>query len=115
MSKTKKYATILSNYILGVAERYKNAKDGYQTLAIIDKERNHYQSLIHGFHKDTYAHTFTVQFHFDIIKEQIWIQCNNTDVPVEEELLNLGVPKSDIVFGWLPEYARAHSSWGKAA
>lgn len=115
MTKTEKYSNILSNFILDIAKKYKNAPDGYQTLAIIDKERHHYQSLIHGFHQDTFAHTFTIQFHFDILEEKIWIQCNNTDILVEEELLNLGVPKSDIVFGWLPEYARKNSNWGKAA
>jgi len=31
---------------------------------------------------------------------------------IEDELLKLGVPKSDIIFGWLPEYARAYSGWG---
>lgn len=115
MKKVKKYSKILADFVLEIAKKYENATDGYQTLAIIDKERHHYQSLVHGFHKDTFSHTFAIQFHFDIIDEQIWIQCNNTDMPVEEELLNLGVPKSDIIFGWLPEYARQQSSWGKAA
>jgi len=46
------------------------------------------------------------------LHDKVWFQCNYTDLLIEEELVNLGIPKSDIMFGWLPEYAREHSGCG---
>ena len=112
MSKSKKYSVILSSYCLDFEKQYKNEEDGLSTIAIIDKERHHYQTAVHGYSKNQPGHVFLVQFHFDIIGGKIWIQRNNTDIVVENDLLKLGVPKSDIVFGCVPEYGRYLEGFG---
>jgi XisI protein len=38
--------------------------------------------------------------HFDIKDGKIWIQQNMTDVDVGQELVDLGVPKEDIIWGY---------------
>lgn len=110
MNKTQQYADILADYILEFEAKFKDANDGLTTLSIIDNERHHYQSLLYGHQDDRFL--FIVQFHFDIINDQIWLQQNNTDIDLGEELVNLGVPKSDIVLGFLSEFEREYSDYG---
>jgi len=112
MTKTKKYAELLATFLLKFSDKHKQSTNGLKVMPIIDTERHHYQVVTHGFQKEPKKHVFSLLFHFDIIDEKIWFQCNYTDLLVEDELLKLGIPKSDIVFGWLPEYARVHSGWG---
>ena len=81
-------------------------------MVILDQENHHYQAVTYGFQIQPKKYVFTILFHFDIIDGQIWFQCNRTDLLIEEELLKLGIPKSDVIFAWLPEYARKHSGWG---
>ena len=112
MSKTEKYDKLLSAYLQKFSQRYGKSANGLKVMTIIDKERNHYQAISHGFQQSPKKYVFSILFHFDIIEDKVWFQCNHTDLLIEEELLKLGIPKSDIVFGWLPEYARAYSGWG---
>ena len=110
MTKTEKYSQILTNFVREFAEKFKNASDGLATLAIIDQENHHYQSVVHGFIND--RHLFNVQFHFDIIEDKVWLQCNHTDWDFGDDLICRGIPKSDIILGFQPEYARFYSGYG---
>lgn len=110
MTKTEKYSEILTKFLTDFANEQKDAVDGLTTLVITDKERHHYQSVIHGFNEEQYKHTFMVLFHFDIIDEKIWIQVNNTDWDFEETLIQKGIASNDLVIGWLPKFARQKTS-----
>ncbi|MBN8822093.1 MAG: XisI protein [Spirosoma sp.] len=39
---------------------------------------------------------------------------NNTDILVTDDLMERGIPASDIVIGFLPEYMRAYSGFAVA-
>jgi XisI protein len=52
--------------------------------------------------------------HFDIKDGKIWIQQNMTDVDVGQELVDLGVPKEDIILGLQPPYKRPYTGYGVA-
>ncbi|MDZ7880155.1 MAG: element excision factor XisI family protein [Saprospiraceae bacterium] len=52
--------------------------------------------------------------HFDIINEKIWVQKNNTDWEVGDMLEERGVPKMDIVVGFLPPDLRTHTKYAAA-
>jgi hypothetical protein len=49
--------------------------------------------------------------HVAIINGKIWIQEDNTDWPIAEALVQVGIPKSDIVLGFHPEYVRQHTGY----
>lgn len=49
--------------------------------------------------------------HLDIINNKIWIQLNNTELDVDQALVEMGVPKEDIVIGFLPAYIRHASGY----
>jgi hypothetical protein len=44
--------------------------------------------------------------HVDIKDGKIWIQCDFTEEGVANELVELGVPKTDIVLGFRSPYVR---------
>ena len=48
--------------------------------------------------------------HIDIIDSQIWIQANNTDLLIAEELVAAGIPLESIVLGLQPPEVRVYSN-----
>ena len=80
-----------------------------ENQVIIDNERNHFQLVRVGWSGDKFIHYCV--FHFDIKKDKIWLQENRTDVDIAEELVLKGVPKSDIVLGFQPDYARPFTGY----
>ena len=95
-SKIKKYET----YILSILSEY--AKVRYSNLdaenqLIADKENKRYQVVTVGWEGKKHIHDCPI--HIDIINGKIWIQRNMTEIDLDEELMHLGVPKTDIVPG----------------
>jgi len=52
--------------------------------------------------------------HFDIINGKIWVQQNGTEWEVGDMLEAQGVPKHDIVAGFLPPELREYSTYAVA-
>ena len=79
--------------------KYANLPDA-QNYLIADKERDRYQVLTIGWeeHKRVYG----CSIHIDIIDGKIWIQNDRTEKSVAKMLVELGVPKSDIVLAYYP-------------
>jgi len=71
---------------------------------ILDKERDHYLLLELNWEDDKY-HYYPI-FHLDLKKGKIWIQQNNTERRIAHELVEMGVPKEDIVLGFQSPYRR---------
>ncbi len=109
--KVKKYQDIILTFLERQAS-YRVANADLQNQIIADTERNHFQLVRIGWRKDRFVHT--CPFHFDIKNGKIWIQQNRTDVEVAEELVEMGVPASDIVIGFLPSEIRAASGFAAA-
>jgi XisI protein len=49
--------------------------------------------------------------HLDIKDGKIWIQQNNTEREIAEELVGMGVPKSDIVIGFHSPFKRKFTEY----
>jgi hypothetical protein len=49
--------------------------------------------------------------HFDIKEGKIWIQWNGTEEEVGERLVEMGIPKHDIVVGFHPSYMRKFTDY----
>jgi len=71
--------------------------DEFETQVIFDMKNDHYQLLHLGWKEQT--RTFGVSIHIDIKNGKVWIQRNSTDIDVAHELVEKGIPKSDIVLG----------------
>lgn len=112
MDKLKKY----QNIIIELLEEYLSfgqSSVGIQRELIIDKEHNHFQMVVLGWrnYKD---YVYIIAFHFDIINEKIWIQQNNTEAKIVDELLERGVLREDIVLGFQHPQTRAISGFAVA-
>jgi hypothetical protein len=106
--KVKKYQSILVQYMEGMAQqRNGTASDSLEYQVIADQYRNHFQLVRLGWNKHKF--NFLVLLHFDIHPQtgKIWIQQNNTEWLVADDLQKYGVPATDIVLGFKPEYIRA--------
>ncbi len=97
MEKVKKYQKI----ILTVLEEYAAIKSPFmpdvENKVIADVKNHHYQLVRMGWYKEKHVH-YTV-FHFDIIDDKVWIQENRTDVRIDEELIEAGIARKDLLSG----------------
>jgi ABC-type lipoprotein release transport system permease subunit len=71
---------------------------------IFDTQNNHYQVLNIGWKEE--KRVYGVIIHVDLKDEKIWIQRDGTEIGIANELLAAGVPKQDIVLGFLAPYKR---------
>ena len=112
MEKLKKYQEIIVTYLEEYAAIPYANSPGIEKQVIADPKRNHFQLVVVGWNKTKFEHA-TI-FHFDIKNGKIWVQQNWTEQPIADELVKRGVEKSDIVLGFLPEYAREMSGFAVA-
>ena len=111
MDKTVKYQKIITQYLESVMPE-KAPDDSVEYQLVCDTERHHYQIQKVGWRGDHYIHqTF---LHFDIKSGKVWIQENRTEREVGDELIALGVPKSDIVIGLQPPALRPLTGYAMA-
>jgi len=108
MANLEKYQTHVENIIKAYA-RYKPAYGEMENQVIFDREHNHYQLNRVGWNKD--LRIFGCVLHLDIKDEKVWIQYDGTEDGIADELVELGVPKEDIVLGFHPDYKRQYTGF----
>jgi XisI protein len=112
MDKIKKY----EKHILSVLEPYAQIKYSNldaQNQLIADRKNHRYQIVTIGRdRKGRYIHDTPI--HLDIVNGKIWIQWNMTEIDFGRELTDRGVPKSDIVIGFLAPEIREYSDYAVA-
>ncbi len=112
MDKIKKYQEI----IISLLEEYAAIPPSYPTTLrdelILDTQRNHFQLITVGWEDQRFVHEAI--FHLDIIDEKVWIQQNNSEAKLTDELMDRGIPKSDIVLGFQHPSVRVHSGFAVA-
>lgn len=101
------YAQILANYVKKLAEERNNALgNSIEYQAIVDENGGHFQLLSMGW--SGYKFVYQVLMHFDLKPNgKVWVQQNNTEILIDKDLGEMGIPKTDIVPGFKPEEMRA--------
>ena len=89
----KKVKQILIKY-----SHYKPSYGEIEVVQIFDIERDHYQILSVGWNNQ--KRVYGTMMHLDIKNEKVWIQQNTTEIDIASELVEMGVPKHDIVIGF---------------
>lgn len=108
-NKITHYLTILTEWLDEFATRMNGGRSSEYEL-IADDKHHHYQVIRTGWHKDVFE--YNVVFHFQIKPSgKVWLLVNNTDLLVTDDLIERGIPKSDIVIGFLPEFMRSYSGF----
>lgn len=112
MDKLKKYKKALTElFIAQSALHFSNASEVEQQL-IINKDESQFLIMAVGWYEETYKH-FAV-FHAQLKNEKIWIHQNNTDEDIGTILEKKGVPKLEMVIGFLTPFERELSDYAMA-
>lgn len=82
------------------------------TQTIFDTLQDHYQVLNIGW--DGYRRVHGCAIHLDIIDGKIWVQHNATEIRIAHKLVEMGIPKKDIVLGFQAPDMREHTGFGVA-
>lgn len=110
--KLRAYGAIISDRLARFVELRKNVPNADYEL-ITDDTHFHYQVVRTGWYDNSFYHK-TV-FHFQIKPTgKVWLLVNNTDILVTDDLVEMGIPKSDMVIGFLPESMRPYSGFAVA-
>ncbi len=75
-----------------------------QPQTIFDTERDRYQLIYVGWRNQRRIYGPVLQL--DIMDNKIWIQQDGTEVGIANELVELGVPKQDLILGFDPPNMR---------
>jgi hypothetical protein len=89
-----------------------NSDTEIECQLLFDPERDHYQLLDIGW--EELKRIYNCFIHLDIKDGKIWIQRNMTEADLAQELVEMGVPKEDIVLGLHPHYKRPYKGYGVA-
>ena len=104
MDKILKFEKVILDFLKEYAKGYQNSPDGLENQIIVDSTGHHYQLLRVGWSNKKFVH-FCV-FHFDIKDGKIWVQVNETEELIVDELVRRGISPKDIELGFQPEYLR---------
>ncbi|HYW19878.1 MAG TPA: XisI protein [Nodularia sp. (in: cyanobacteria)] len=95
-----------SELVQTVLERHteNHFSEGTEKELIFDCQRNRYLVVHVGWEDEKRAYGSVI--HVDIKDGKIWIQRDLTEEGIANELVELGVPKSDIVLGFRAPHVR---------
>jgi XisI protein len=97
MAKLDEYRVKIQQ-LLDKYAQYKPSYGNVEIEPIFDIQRDHYQIISVGWNQQ--KRVYGPIMHLDIKNEKIWIQQNTTEVDIATELIEMGVPKQDIVIGF---------------
>ncbi|KPA10735.1 XisI protein [Candidatus Magnetomorum sp. HK-1] len=108
MDKLSTYRAYIQN-LLNKYKSYTPISKNIEVEIVSDIENDHYQLVHVGWNKN--RRVYGCAFHIDIKHNKVWIQYNGTDRKIAEELVELGIPKDDIVLGFQSEYRRKFTEY----
>jgi hypothetical protein len=97
VDKLELYRSIVTE-ILTKYSQYKPSYGQVEIEQIFDRDHDRYQLLAIGWNQQKRIYGTTI--HLDIQNEKIWIQQNTTEFDLASDLVEMGVPKQDIVIGF---------------
>jgi hypothetical protein len=108
MDKVTKYRESIKTLLKEYAG-YKLSYGDVDVEQIIDEAGDHYQLMHIGW--DEQERIYGLVLHLDIKDGKIWIQHNGTERDIALELVEMGVPKSDIVIGFHSPFKRKFTEY----
>ncbi len=88
---------------------YRASREGIDALLIVDAERRHYLLMYMGWDGPRRVHHVAV--HVELRGDKVWLQCDNTDLVVAEDLVAAGVPKDAVVLGFRAPEVRPYTGY----
>lgn len=109
MADLKKYRQCIQTLLTDYVQRNCSGNDEVEAQSIFDTQQDHYQLIYIGWRNE--RRIFGPVLHFDIKNSKIWIQWNGTEEDVALTLVEMGVPKEDIVLGFHPSFMRQYTEY----
>jgi hypothetical protein len=82
----------------------------YEVQTIFGEQQDHYQLLYVGWRGN--KRDFGCILHLDLKDGKIWIQHDGTEVGIANRLVEMGVPKQDIILAFHEPYIRQFTEFG---
>lgn len=109
MVKLEEYREQVKQILIKYSQ-YKPSYGEVEIEQIFDIERDRYQIVSVGWNNQ--KRIYGCMMHLDIKDDKIWIQQNTTEVDLASELIDMGVPKHDIVIGFHTPKMRQLTDFG---
>ena len=109
MDKLELYREIICNFLTEYGQIPPLGGD-IESETVLDKEKDRYL-LVHLGWKNQ-QRIYSTVFHLDICDGKIWIQRNQTDFCLADDLIARGVAREDIVLGLQPAFVRKYTGLG---
>jgi hypothetical protein len=110
-NKLEQYRNIIKE-ILTEYSGYKPSHGEIDVHTIFDADKDSYLVIAIGW--DGKQRVYGSSIHLDIIDGKVWIQLNNTELDIGQELVDKGIPKEEIVLGLQPPYVRQYTGYAIA-
>jgi hypothetical protein len=111
MDRLDNYRQIIRTVLEPYTEiAYANVK--VKNRQIFDRETDRYIILSEGWDRQQHLHSCLL--HIEIINGKVWIQLDNTEDGITEELIQAGIPKADIVLGFHEPEIRPYTGFAVA-
>jgi XisI protein len=108
MAKLEQYQQAVQKLLQNYAN-FSRSDDEVETELIFNTNNNHYQLVHLSWQGD--RRTYGCIVHLDIKGSRIWLQHNGTENDLAEELVAMGVPKTDIVIGFQSPFKRQFTEY----
>lgn len=109
MEKLAQYRADIQQVLMAYANR-SSPKAGIEKQIIVDTTHDHYQLVYVGWRNQ--RRQYGCVLHLDIKDDKIWIQHDGTEVGIANELVDVGVPKADIVLAFHEPSVRQYTGFG---
>jgi hypothetical protein len=98
--------------LLTVYTKIPYAQGGLRCEALFDREHDRYALITLGWNAGKRVHFPLV--HIEIVGGKLWIEKDNTEDGVATELVQAGIPKSQIVLAFRSPEVRKHTEYAVA-
>ena len=113
MDKIEQYRNIIKTVLQKRPRKTDPSLEEYESQIVLDDANGHYFLMGVGWQHSKRIHGISV--HIDLRGDKVWIQQDYTEHGIANELIEMGIPKSDIVLAfhaparrqYLEEYAVA--------
>jgi len=111
MDKLEQYRNYIQQF-LGYYRSLRQDDPDVESQIINDKENDRYLIVNVGWRNK--RRIYGCVMHLDLRGDKIWIQYNGTEIDVAERFVEMGVPRQDIVIGFLSPKMRRFSDYAIA-
>lgn len=97
MDKLTNYRGIIKTVLSRHAEQIPSIGQ-VTTTPVFDEHNDNYMVVDMGW--DPTGRVHAVVLHLHLLNEKVWVEVDQTESGIAQELLNAGIPKEDIVLGF---------------